>query len=139
MSGYENLKIKSEHNYIIGEISQKNEYFDVAVSRYYYSLFQLINYILFTRKNGFKIPNSEGSHTYIITEFKRYFYRKYKDKLKDEDYSDLTVLDDFKRLRKQADYDQRFITEKEFTNDFWKKFNPCYNMVLSKLVMKEDK
>ena len=47
MSGYENLKIKSEHNYKIGEIAQNYKYYDVAVSRYYYSLFQLIDYILF--------------------------------------------------------------------------------------------
>lgn len=138
VSEYGDLRLKSEHNYKIGQIAQNSKYYDVAVSRFYYSLFQLIEHILFNKKNNIKIPRTGGSHNFTIEEFNKYIFRKCKKKLTDQDYSDLTVFDDLKRWRHQADYNRRFITETEFTNDFLKKFESCYSVIDSKLVVEVD-
>ncbi|OOP74154.1 HEPN domain-containing protein [Clostridium beijerinckii] len=139
MNRYSNLKIKSEQNYKIAEIAREKEYYDVAVSRYYYSLFQLVDYILYSKKDDFDPSHSENSHVVTITEFNKFVCRKLKKKLQDEEITDLLVLADMKRWRKQADYNKdRLITKEEFDNDFIIKFNSCYRTIHTKILDKEE-
>ncbi len=137
MGKYTNLKTKSIQNCKVAEYAKDNSYYDVAVSRYYYALLQLINYILYNRKTEFVVSNDGGSHRFTIDEFNKYIYRKCKKKLNDEDYPNLLVIDDLKRWRQQADYKDRLITEKEFSDDFMKKFNLCYNTIREKILCEE--
>ena len=138
MNKYNVLKLKSEQNYKIAEIARENEYYDVAVSRYYYSLFQIVDYILFNKKNNFNPPKAD-SHRFTIDEFNKLIYRKFKNKLQDDEITDLLVLDDMKRWRQQADYNKdKVIKKEEFNNDFMIKFNACYNIAYTKILEKEE-
>ena len=135
MNKYNNLKLKSDQNYEVAQIAREKEYYDVAVSRYYYSLFQMIDYILLNKKANFTVPSSGGSHRFTIDEFNRFVYKKLKkNKLEDEDVADLIVLDDLKRWRQQADYKDRIITREEFNNDFIIKFDSCYSVIHTKIL-----
>lgn len=139
MNKYNNLKLKSDQNYEVAQIAREKEYYDVAVSRYYYSLFQMIDYILLNKKANFTVPSSGGSHRFTIDEFNRFVYKKLKkNKLEDEDVADLIVLDDLKRWRQQADYKDRIITREEFNNDFIIKFDSCYSVIHTKILGEEE-
>ena len=139
MNKYNNLKLKSDQNYEVAQIAREKEYYDVAVSRYYYSLFQMIDYILLNKKANFTVPSSGGSHRFTIDEFTRFVYKKLKkNKLEDEDVADLIVLDDLKRWRQQADYKDRIITREEFNNDFIIKFDSCYSIIHTKILGEEE-
>lgn len=139
MNKYNNLKLKSDQNYEVAQIAREKEYYDVAVSRYYYSLFQMIDYILLNKKANFTVPSSGGSHRFTIDEFNRFVYKKLKkNKLDDEDVADLIVLDDLKRWRQQADYKDRIITREEFNNDFIIKFDSCYSVINTKILGEEE-
>ena len=67
MCDYKYLKLKAKDNLKVAEYSEKKEYFDVAISRYYYYLYQ--NIIVYLDKNydDFIIPEGESSHKYTIS------------------------------------------------------------------------
>lgn len=61
-----NLKIKSTNNYKVAKYAERENYYDVAVSRYYYYLYQ--NLIVYILKNytDFEVPKDKESHSYTI-------------------------------------------------------------------------
>lgn len=128
---YENLKTKSQQNYEIAQTAEQSKYFDVAVSRYYYSLFQLVNYVLLS-KSKFNLPTyKKDSHNNTFIELRRFANKKYRNILKNDDFKHLTEIDDLKRWRKNADYNvHRLMTDQEFSDQFMKKFKLCYSTIL---------
>lgn len=134
MKRYTNLRTKSIHNYETAKSATENKYYDVAVSRYYYALFQLIHYVMYNRKPNFSVPQ-KNTHRFTIKEFTAFIARKQKKyQLKDEDIPNLMVLDNMKRLRQQADYNKdRLITKNEY-DDFIKKFDGCYGTIVDKIL-----
>ena len=102
---------KSEQNLEISEIAMEKEYYDVAMSRLYYSCFQRVLY--FFEKKELSIGNEEkvqeGSHNATIKLIKNYvklFYKKY--------VVIIAQLEDLKKYRKIADYDNRIIKKSEY-------------------------
>lgn len=60
------LKEKANENFKIAEYSEKRKFFDVAVSRYYYYLYQNIIIYLKSNHEDFQVPKGENSHEYTI-------------------------------------------------------------------------
>lgn len=126
---YEALLQKSEHNYQIASAAQKEKYYDVAVSRYYYALFQKINFILREKYDKFKEPDSgKDSHVEIRIQFNAYISEKYPD-LEVASIADIGQLENLKRLRVVADYKHIVIDETKFEREFMRRFSPFYELI----------
>lgn len=126
---YEALLQKSEHNYQIAIVAQKKQCYDVAVSCYYYALFQKINFILREKYDKFKEPDfGKDSHKEIKIQFNAYINDKYPD-LNEEYIADIAQIENLKRLRVVADYKPEVINETKFKRNFMKRFSPCYEII----------
>lgn len=124
---------KSNKNYEIAKIAEDKEYYDVAMSRYYYALFQKVNFLLRKNYDKFKEPNDrEDSHASTFHQLNVYVARKCKH-LKYEDIADIATTEDLKRYRVQADYKLRITEKEEFQMEFKKKFDPCIKVIDSLL------
>lgn len=136
---YSNLKIKSKKNCRIAKEAERQQCYDAAVSRYYYCVLQLLNYILYNKEKHFK-PDLQGgsSHSYTIDLIKDFVIRKSKNAsyITEQDAADIWLLNDLKRWRVTADYKDDITNYGKFSNDFIKKFNICY-AVCTKIIQKE--
>jgi uncharacterized protein (UPF0332 family) len=117
-----NLITKAEHNHKTGMWAEGNEFYDAAISRYYYSLYEKIIYI--SKKEGFysEPPIGKDSHIYTIDEFKKNVI----DKLQPKDITMLAALSKLKKCRVIADYNEKIIKSK---NDFNLSFKAYYNFI----------
>ena len=131
---YADLLTKSNQNHKTAEYAQENKFYDIAVSRYYYCLFQLIDFILYNKKENYFIPEHVPPHNYTIEQFNALMYRKFRKALSDEEIADVVVLENLKKWRQIADYKNKMISESEFNNDFMKKFSPCYTIINEKIL-----
>ncbi len=66
MNDYNNLLSKAKDNLEVAKYSENKKYYDVAISRYYYYIFQ--NIIVFLGKNykEFNISDNDCSHKETI-------------------------------------------------------------------------
>lgn len=114
------LKKKAKFNYKVAECAEKNEYYDAAVSRYYYYIFQ--NVLAFLKAKG-KITNFKGKgnkHRLTINELLKYC----KEKNLYNDNPELTKLWMLSSQRNSSDYKNRILkTNKEFTEIFKNHFD----------------
>lgn len=125
----EGLLEKSEDNIKTGDFAEKNKYYDAAISRYYYAIYQKIIYI--SKKNGFYSKPLDGdSHITTITTFNS----KINKKLKPEDNAKLAVLLRLKQLRVKADYHESRITDNKTYNLTFKYFYNEIIGILNKLI-----
>lgn len=110
-------------------IAQKEKYYEVAVSRYYYAIFQKIIFILMEKYDKFKEPdNGKDSHNEIKIQFNAYIAEKHSD-LDDQYIADIAQLENLKRLRVFADYKAKVFDETKFESDFMRRFTPCYEVI----------
>ena len=91
---------KSKMNQETAEWAVKQRYFDVATSRYYYSIYQKIIHI--SKKLNFyeEPPYGEDSHKYTLDLFRKNIRKKVEKK-------DITWIEYIKKLKEhrvQADY-----------------------------------
>ena len=112
------LKAKAEDNYKIAKIAEQKECFDVAVSRYYYYIYQNIMDFLIRET---KPDNFNYNHKETISNFIKYF----KDQGSYESHRDLVKLWSLKDRRHESDYknDKRIINSDEFEKIFKRDFN----------------
>jgi len=120
-----NLITKASQNQLTGEWAEKQGYFDVAVSRYYYALFQKSLFIL-RMKPGYVDPGgANDSHNRIIKDL----YQEIYTQLKDEEITWLAQFPKLKKHRRNADYKYKMLTK----NDFNLAFKYGYNQILGLL------
>lgn len=117
-----NLLVKAKNNITTASFAEKQKFYDVAVSRYYYSLFEKIIYI--SKSRGFyKEPEKgEDSHNITISAFTQNMVNS----LEPEELSKCAILNRLKRMRVDADYKDIRIEE---LNDYSLKFKYYYNQV----------
>lgn len=117
----QNLLEKSRNNIKTVEYAEENQFYDVAISRYYYAIFQKIIYI--SKKKGFysKPMQNENSHNSTITTFQENMVNV----IKNEEITILASMMKLKSLRVKADYEEECIKDKNSYN-----LNKCsFNMV----------
>jgi uncharacterized protein (UPF0332 family) len=128
-----NLLIKAEKNIKTGAWAEENGFFDVAVSRFYYALYQKILYILKTKYDFDDTALTEDSHNTTLNTF----IRKIMVKLADDEKVWINILGKIKRCRVYADYKEDIISDK---NDYNLMFKINYNNisgVVEKFIPKE--
>ena len=124
---------KAEENFKTAEWAEKKNYFDAAVSRYYYYVFEKIIYI--SKKQGFykKPVKNYNSHTDTIKNFSK----SLENKLTEDEIVILSNINKLRIERKKSDYKERKIVDlNEFNLKFKDRFNPIRN-VLEKLLEEE--
>lgn len=126
---------KSEENCKTAEWAEKNKYFNSATSRYYYSLFQKIIYLLVGNTNIKTYNDEKISHQETINNF----IGKYYSQLSPEQNHRLTYLHKLRKNRNIADYtNNSYENQTEFEKTFKCLYNET-NRVLGNIISKEDK
>jgi len=122
--GNEKLLEKSNQNDETGTWAEGKKYFDVAVSRYYYSVYQKM--LVIAEKRNYEINTSghKGSHVYFTSEF----IRKLRDEgiVEASEFSWLNKIVMLKKLRVKSDYKNNSITNE---NDYKLSFKCSYNAI----------
>lgn len=120
---------KSIRNYNTGNWAEENTYYDVAISRYYYSLYQNIIYI--SKNKGFfkDPPSGSNSHEFMIDLFTRNVYSS----LSTIEIKRLSGLRYLKKMRKTADYTSEEINKATFNSQFKTSF-VFINNIMEKLI-----
>lgn len=126
--GIARLLDKAERNYEIAEIAKEKGYNDVTVSRYYYALFQNMNFVILHNNKDFKPPEREDSHINTQMEFEKIVNKNYSKLLRDKPGKYMPTFTNLKRLRRKADYTQKFITPEEL-KDFSVQYAPFYEFI----------
>ncbi|OON99174.1 MAG: hypothetical protein ATN35_01900 [Epulopiscium sp. Nele67-Bin004] len=104
-----NLLKKSKQNFKSAEIAQKEKFYDVAISRYYYSIYQKIIYILDMRGIDSTPKNGANSHNETIEKFNETVFKE----LSFDESKRLQILK-VKQARVKADYDKELYTKEDF-------------------------
>ena len=106
------LLVKSKQNFEIAELAEAKCYYDVAISRLYYSNIQRLIHFINRKSNRKKTFNSriiikpdkpsKGSHEKIFEKF-----GKHLNKFNDDDIFVFTALYDVKESRRISDYEKK--------------------------------
>lgn len=121
---------KSKHNIETGSFAEKNKFYDAAVSRYYYAVYEKIIYI--SKKNNFytEPPSGKDSHIFTINTFTQNITKD----LEPEEITILSPLIRLKKMRVDADYKDKQIEDSSTFNLQFKYFFNGINEVLDKLI-----
>jgi hypothetical protein len=131
MTRESNLSIKAKHNYKVANYSERKRYYDVAISRYYYYLYQnIIDYISI---NGLEINanNNLNSHYNTIATFISSISNDYN--LDEEDLQKINLLQKLRAVRNSADYKDELRNKTTYERDFKNKFTTFNNIIVKKL------
>jgi uncharacterized protein (UPF0332 family) len=127
-----NLLKKAEKNIKTGAWAEENGFFDAAVSRFYYALYQKILYILKTRYSFDTAPIEDPYNATLQT-----FEQNIVKELEHDEIVWIKNLGKIKRCRVYADYNEDIISDK---NDYNLMFKINYNNisgVVEKFIPKE--
>lgn len=116
---------KANENYKTAEWAEKKNYFDTAVSRYYYCAYEKVIYI--SVKKGFYVRpvSSEESHTNTINRF----IKSLNDKLTSEEKIALLKMKKLRRIRNDSDYEESKMDNNSFVLGFKYYFNEINSIV----------
>ncbi|PKM89539.1 MAG: hypothetical protein CVU87_05160 [Firmicutes bacterium HGW-Firmicutes-12] len=125
-----NLLLKANHNKETAEWAESNSYFDAAVSRFYYSLYEKVIFI--SKKEGFysEPPLGADSHVYTITQFKKGILSK----LDTSEIAWIASLSKLKTCRVCSDYKEDRIDNTSDYNLIFKISYNSINQILDKLI-----
>jgi len=123
--GLELLKEKAKENFKTAQWAERKMYYDVAVSRYYYCAFERIIYI--SKKEGFytRPIKGENSHIKTIDEF----MKNINVNLSSEDKVTLLKMKKLRKIRSDADYDEKKLGTNEFMLVFKYHFNEIIDII----------
>ncbi len=124
------LQKKVQMNYEIAEYAEKKQYFDVAISRYYYALYQkMLIYLAQFDRNDFnkwykKRYKKKKEENEIINHWEKiaFFIDIFRSNNPSVDRIKIANIQKLRKKRNEADYDDfifdgdKFI--EEFKNDF---------------------
>lgn len=113
------LKEKSQQNFEVAKWAEKQSYYDVAISRYYYSEYQKIIYI--SKKLKFYIDPETGENSHINAIHN--FVSSLEEELSDEDKVTMLNMNKLRRLRNDADYKEKTIEANDYNLAFKFTFN----------------
>lgn len=120
---------KSRNNYEIAEISEGKKYYDVAISRFYYSLYQKINFLLREKYDKFKVSkDGKGSHDNMAEQLLEYISEECPN-IDFKIIADLSHFRGLKKIRNDADYKPEMFKESRYGDEFKKLFMLCNNAV----------
>lgn len=123
------LLAKSRNNYEIAEMSEDKKYYDVAISRFYYSLYQKINFLLREKYGKFKVQkDGKGSHDNTAEQLLEYISEECPD-LDLKIIADLSHFRGLKKIRNDADYKPEMFKEPRYSDEFKKLFMLCNDAV----------
>jgi len=126
MANLEALKEKHTYNNEAAEWAEKKQYFDVATSRKYYSLFQLL--LFHIKKIGYEEPiDGKGSHEAAFNFLSSYIEKFTTDK----DTSIVVHMRSLKSLRVKADYKTNKIVETKYNTTVKPLFDTGVNLLNS--------
>lgn len=125
-----NLLQKSNHNNETANFAEGKEFYDVAVSRYYYSLFEKIIYI--SKNKGFYKEPSIGQDSHNVTI--QAFTKNMMNSLEPEDISKCAIMGRLKKMRVDADYKEQRIDDKNTFNLSFKCLYTQVDEVLNKFI-----
>jgi len=126
----ENFLKKSRENFDTGNWAEASGYYNAAVSRYYYCLYEKAIYI--AKAKGFYKPPEldKGTHNIFIENFQKNVF----DKLEPDDVTWLSKFSGLKKCRVKADYfEESCFTDKQQFNLGFKYFFTEINRILDKL------
>jgi uncharacterized protein (UPF0332 family) len=126
---YKNLLKKAEHNCEIAEVAKNKSYYDVAVSRFYYSVYLKIIFILKCVDENYKPDNTGGSHIQTSKEFISVAHNNYLKVIGITGYSKLDFIYSLTKMRKKSDYDVEITKKSDFENVFMKQYMSVDNTV----------
>ena len=125
--GFVLLKTKAKSNCEVAKWAENNNYYDVAVSRYYYYIFQHL--IFYIEAKNINLNDSRFKkrtyHIKIIGAFIKYI----KDTNNYETNSEIGQLYDLRDERNKSDYEKRILNDEMYKKYFLRK----YNLVLKAL------
>lgn len=137
-----NLRLKAKDNFKVGLYSEKKGYFDTAISRYYYYLYQnIIAYINDNYSEKFKLrdktKDKEGIHQVTIMFFqKQLIANKLITNL-----GDMKLIANILRLRQirnDSDYNNKIIKDKNtLTRTFKYEFDMIKELLEDINIIKE--
>lgn len=119
------LKVKSEENFETAKLAEKRQYFDVAVSRYYYCAYQKILYI--SKKRGFYVEPNKTENAHVVTI--NAFVRNLDAKLASNEKVELLKMKELRRQRNDSDYKEIKKDSKDFNLSFKFHFNGIINII----------
>lgn len=105
---------KSNRNFKTAQWAEQEKYYDVAVSRYYYALYQKIILILSKKESTKFNHGNENSHKDTIN----YFIEIITDELEPLEKAWILKLHELRRFRNAADYSSDKINENIFIKNF---------------------
>ena len=116
---------KSIRNYEAGVWAEGKAYFDVAISRYYYCLYQRMIYI--STNKGFNITSSNGygCHKETID----LFIGEIQSQLTNQQVGYLSGLHRLRSKRNNADYRPIQYNGQKFNIEFKQTFTQIYNLL----------
>lgn len=121
---------KSLDNDKTGKWAEASKMYHVAISSYYYALYQKLIHISKRSEYILTFTDCENSHKNFICNFLE--FAKIKN-LKAEDYNWLARIHDLRRFRHKADYTGEEVTNQEYSLGFKTKYN-CIIQVIDNIV-----
>ena len=111
------LKDKSEENERAAKFAAKKECYNVAISRYYYAIFQRMLFYLQNKGIDLNMFKTEtNSHNNLKNEFFSVFNAQYDKKDKDNIRTSINYFVTLKTYRVKADYYDEYIDKEEYQN-----------------------
>lgn len=107
---------KSNQNFEIAEDAAKKNYFDVAVSRLYYSNYQRMCLFLKNKKNKKEKDNAKNTFISVIIGIRQHGSHekeliKFSEYIENKEISLLTMFINNKAERQKSDYEEGFVGE----------------------------
>jgi len=145
---YKVLLKKSSENREIAGIAKDKEYFNVSISRFYYSMFQEITYFILVHEPEFlkkyiaaenkKKENDvekrqNDSHKETGAKFMELVRAKTSIKLTPNERYQLAQFTKLRTVRNQADYQTIYYEKENFYSEFYEHYNK-FNLVMKKLL-----
>lgn len=124
---------KSTMNIKTGEWAESQLYFDVAISRYYYSAFQKIIYVL-KRIDAHTVSKVGDNHNVVIEDFLRCAC----DGLSPEQINNVKYIYKIKSARVHADYYEKKITDRQEYEKVFKNYYLRFNRVIDQIISKGE-
>jgi len=126
------FKDKSEESLKVAEYCEQNKYYANSISRYYYSILQLIHYIL--KKNNYILQEdklkTDSTHIYLCTSFSKFA----QSKISGFNFLKFgNTFDSLKKYRTIADYKKEKIEPIDL-----EKFKLLYNFILGEINRHEN-
>ena len=131
------LQLKAQDNRLVAVYCENNKYYDVAVSRYYYYLYEnIISYIEnnlkkdfedYCNNKGIDMPKNEPASHKILVNFIIENFNDSNTKIAGVK-AKLGYIHNLRRSRNNADYDNtKILYLKDFLSFFKEKFNVVEN------------